>query len=167
MNDKMDIIFSPTIEEAPKLLISMKKINHVYFGLYKGFDKRTLKEVVRYFWAEHNNDEQSFFRCLVTKDQNMTFWTLDAIANNLITPIRITSLQKEVLEGLTSHMKSFVNKDGILIEKFRKAMNEVSSPLLIIKEESDADFSAAEHHIIATLNATWRLDSNIQFEFHQ
>jgi len=166
MNDKMDLIFSPIIDEAPKLLISMKRFNHVYFGLYKGFDKKTAKEVIRYFWAEHNNGD-SFFRCLVSSDDNLNTWTLDSIANNLIIPMPITKIQKNVLIDIKNHVSSMLDENGHLTDKFKKAMKEMESPFLILKNENSSEFSIAEHHILATLNATWRLDSELEFKVTQ
>lgn len=164
MNQKMDIVFAPELKEAPKLLITMKRFNHVYFGLYRGFDKDTLQEVVRYFWAEHNNGD-SFFRCLVTKDHELTQWALDAIGNHLIPPMKVTDIQKEVLVELQDHMKNLITEEGVLVEKFNEAIENFGSPLLIVKDNDDEGFSVAEKHILATLNSTWRLDSSIEFEY--
>lgn len=164
MNQKMDIVFSPELKEAPKLLITMKRFNHVYFGLYRGFDKDTLQEVVRYFWAEHDNNE-TFFRCLVTKDHELNNWSLDAIGNYLIPPMKVTDIQKEVLVELQEHMQNLTTADGVLLEKFNKAIENFGSPLLILKDNDTEGFSVAEKHILATLNSTWRLDSSIEFEY--
>lgn len=164
MNQKMDIVFSPELKEAPKLLITMKRFNHVYFGLYRGFDKDTLQEVVRYFWAEHDNNE-TFFRCLVTKDHELNNWSLDAIGNYLIPPMKVTDIQKEVLVELQEHMQNLTTADGVLLEKFNKAIENFGSPLLILKDNETEGFSVAEKHILATLNSTWRLDSSIEFEY--
>jgi hypothetical protein len=164
MNKKMDIVFSPELKESPKLLITMKNFNHVYFGVYRGFDKDTEKEVIRYFWAEHN-DGDCFFRCLVTKDHEINYWSLDSIANNLIPPMKITDIQREVLVELTTHMENLTTEQGTLVDKFNKAIESFGSPLLIVKDNDEEGFSIAEKQILATLNSTWRLDSSIEFEY--
>lgn len=105
MNQKMDIVFAPELK-APKLLITMKRFNHVYFGLYRGFDKDTLQEVVRYFWAEHNNGD-SFFRCLVTKDHELTHWSLDAIGNHLILDASYRHSKRSFSRITRPHEKSY------------------------------------------------------------
>lgn len=161
MKNKMDIIFAPKMDENPKLIISIKKFHHVYFGLYKGFDQKTLKKVTRYFWAEHGT-EQLFFRCLITED--LKNWHLDAIANNLIKPFPVTKIQTNVFNEIEASLIKFINKDGILLKPYQDAIIEGGSPLLILKEEDDsADFSPAECNILNTLNQTWRLDASIQF----
>lgn len=159
MKKKLDIIYLPDIDALPKIVLTIKKFNHVYFGLYKGFDNKTFKEVKRYFWAEHD-DVELFFRCLVTED--LKTWTLDAISNSLIPPFPITSLQKDILIDIDKTLLNLLNKDGLVLDKYKTAVEKYNSPLLILKENDDSsEFSEAEINILNTLNKTWRLDASL------
>lgn len=161
MKNKMDILFAPEVDEAPKIIISIKKFNHVYLGLYKGFDKKTAKEVTRYFWAEHDHRDM-FFRCMVSED--MKYFTLDAIANNLIKPFSVSTLQKEVFNSLKEHTNCFVNESGKLAKIYKEAIINGQSPFMIFRDSDvEQEFTIAELHIIDTLNRTWFLDATIQF----
>ncbi len=160
MKKKLDIIYLPDIEALPKIVLTIKKFNHVYFGLYKGFDSKTLNQVKRYFWAEHD-DNDLFFRCLVSEDFDR--WTLDAISNKLMPPFPITSLQKDILTDIDNTLLNIINKDGLVLDKYKTAVKNYESPLLILKENGDSsDFSNADINILNALNQTWRLDASLQ-----
>lgn len=161
MKHKMDILFAPEVDNAPKIIISIKRFNHVYLGLYKGFDKKTAKEVTRYFWAEHDHRDL-FFRCMVSED--MKSFNLDAIANNLIKPFPVSTLQEEVFKSLKDHTQKFVNESGSLAKIYKEAIINGQSPFMIFREsEIEQEFTIAELNIIDTLNRTWFLDATIQF----
>lgn len=160
---RFDLVFSPIQNEKPKLIISMRQFNHVYLGLYKGFNENANKEDVNFFWAEHNNKD-TFHRCLVSSDR-LKCWNFDALENGISESYDLTALHKKILTDLNNDIY-FLNHEGFLKPQYNILLKRDNNYTFVLREEDSdqEEWSLAEVEILSVLNNSWSLDTSLNFK---
>lgn len=160
---RFDLVFNPIPNEKPKLIISMRKFNHVYLGLYKGFNETANKEDIKFFWAEHN-DKDIFHRCLVSSER-LKCWNLDILEDGISESYEVTTLHRRILTDLSQDLY-YLNEDGFLKSQYNILSKKESNYTFILREEDSTqeDLSIAEIEILSVLNNSWSLDTSINFK---
>lgn len=158
---RMDFIFVTSSEEKPNLIISMKRINHVYLGFYKGINLETKMTETSYFWAEYDKYD-SFYRCLISDSNNRQYWKCNVLEDGEETQYMITEPQNKILEDLEESLLKTCTLDGKLRANYKKLLKD--NNVLILKDNKGDDLTKAEMAIISALNSVWKIDANVKFD---
>ncbi len=156
--NRLDLIYNPLPNEKPKMIISMARYNHVYIGFYKGFNSQNNKEDLKYFWAEHNNND--FYRCLISNDK-LKLWNIDAIENAICEPYVISNTHKKAIEYLLEN-QYILDENGLIKKQYSDLLGK-SSTLLIKSEGSSDNLSLAEVEILTCVNGCLKTDFTLNF----
>lgn len=161
--NRFDLVFNPILNEKPKLVISMKRFNHVFLGLYKGFNESIKKEEVRFFWAEHNNKD-GFHRCLISNER-LSCWNFDALEEGIADSYEVSCVHKKILTELYED-QYFLDNDGYLEKDYKILVKKDSNYTFMLRDEdsNQDDLSIAELEILSVLNHSWSLDTKLNFK---
>lgn len=162
---KFDLVFNPIITEKPKLIISMRNFNHVYLGFYKVFNESSDKDVIKFFWAEHNNKD-TFYRCLLSNER-LNCWSSDMLEVGISESYEVSNLHKKILTELLQD-QYFLNESGFLKQQYNILLKKESNYTFILREESSLqdDLSIAEIEILSVLNKSLSIDSSLKFKIN-
>lgn len=166
---RTDFIFVTSSEEKPNLIISMKRINHVYLGFYKGINLETNMAETSYFWAEYDKYD-SFYRCLISDSDNRQYWKCNVLEDGEETQYMVTDPQTKILEDLEQSLLKTFTLDGKLRANYKKLLKD--NNVLILKDNKNDNFkdnngidlTKAEMIIISALNSAWKIDANVRFD---